>query len=78
MSRHQVHDALEYPHEGEENTLPQTYVVLRLSPDVTEKTLIWLVDKIRAKRRDGGAELLVFREPYNAKDVSTFYNEAAY
>lgn len=68
MSKQQ--QALEYPpREGEESTLPQTYIVLRLAPDVNEKALIWLVDKIRAKRRDGGAELLAFREPYNPKEV---------
>lgn len=65
MSNKQLPETLERQHESleEGSSLPPTYIIIRITRDVRDKTLIWLVDKIRAKRRDGGAELLVFREP---------------
>lgn len=71
MSDHRLgHKALEYPSEYDENTvLPPTYIVLKIAYDICENTLIWLVEKIRGKRRDGGAELIVLREPYDPEEV---------
>lgn len=69
MSRHKL-GAIEYPDDDEENTtLPPTYIVIRIASDIPDKTVVWFVEKIRAKRRDSGAELLVFREPYNPDEV---------
>lgn len=72
MSKRQLPEAIEYrtDHMEESTTLPPTYIVLRIVHDVPDVTLIWLVEKIRAKRRDGGAELLVFREPRKVGEVS--------
>lgn len=49
--------------------LPQTYIVIRIAPDIQETTIEWLLEKIRGKRRDGGAELIVMKEPYNPENV---------
>lgn len=72
MSRQNL-GAIEYHREDAEeatNNLPPTYIVIRIASDIPDKTVIWLVEKIRAKRRDGGAELMVFREPYNPEEVN--------
>lgn len=73
MSNQNILEAVEYqPEVGDENaTLPQTYIVLRCASDIPDKAVTWLVDKIRAKRRDGGSELMVFHEPYNPEEVNS-------
>ncbi|KAI4464863.1 ngep-related [Holotrichia oblita] len=49
---------------GEEPTvLPPTYLVLQLNPDTPSSALKWLVDKIKGQRRDGGAELVLLKQP---------------
>lgn len=58
----------------ESSSLPQTYMVMMLNPDIDENTLIWLVEKIRGKRRDGGAELVIFKQPYDFQKVSFISN----
>lgn len=72
MSKRNI-DAIAYHgDDGEESTsLPPTYIVIRIASDIPDKSVVWLVEKIRAKRRDGGAELMVFREPYNPEEVKT-------
>lgn len=72
MSRQNL-GAIEYHRDDPEETttLPPTYIVIKIASDIPDKTVLWLVEKIRAKRRDGGAELMVFREPYNPEEVST-------
>lgn len=56
---------------GDEPTvIPRTYIVLQLSPNVSSSVVKWLVDKIRGKRRYGGAELMVFRQPHAPNEVS--------
>lgn len=59
------------PGDGFEDSasLPQTYMVMMLNPDIDENTLIWVVEKIRGKRRDGGAELVIFKQPYDFQKV---------
>lgn len=42
---------------------PPTYLVVRFSRKIDSKCLSWFVDKIRGKRRDGGADLLVAKQP---------------
>ncbi|KAF5303166.1 hypothetical protein FQA39_LY10079 [Lamprigera yunnana] len=49
------------------NSLPETYVVIRFNKKINVKTLEWIVDKIRDQRSSGGGELLVLKQPYNAK-----------
>lgn len=70
MSRKNL-GAIEYHREDAEEgaALPPTYIVIKIASDIPDKTVVWLVEKIRAKRRDGGAELMVFREPYNPEVV---------
>lgn len=46
----------------EETVLPTTYIVVKISKDIKTATLHWLVEKIRGKRRDGGAELIVMTQ----------------
>lgn len=41
----------------------ETYLVIEFSPDISKKTLHWIIDKIRTKTSRGGAGLLVKREP---------------
>lgn len=71
MSR-QNFGAIEYHgDDAEESTsLPPTYIIIKIASDIPDKTVVWLVEKIRAKRRDGGAELMVFRQPFNPEEVS--------
>jgi anoctamin-10 len=48
---------------------PPTYIVVRFSRHIKTATLMWLVDKICGKRLDGGAELLVRRQPHQEGEV---------
>ncbi|KAL1490361.1 hypothetical protein ABEB36_013072 [Hypothenemus hampei] len=48
---------------GENVQLPTTYVVIKLIPDIQEKALQWLIEKIQGKKTDGGAELIVMLQP---------------
>ncbi|XP_063229785.1 anoctamin-10 isoform X3 [Bacillus rossius redtenbacheri] len=50
------------PHE-EAAAFPPSYMVLQFSRYIHGRALAWLVDKITGKRMDGGAELLVRRQP---------------
>ncbi|PSN48008.1 Anoctamin-10 [Blattella germanica] len=45
-------------------TFPPTYIVLQFSKNIRTPALVWLVNKISGKRRDGGAELLIRRQPF--------------
>ncbi|XP_077290700.1 abnormal X segregation isoform X2 [Arctopsyche grandis] len=47
---------------------PQTYIVIKFAPKVKEKTLAWFISKVRGERQNGGAELLVRRQPYKDKE----------
>ncbi|KRT81314.1 hypothetical protein AMK59_4973, partial [Oryctes borbonicus] len=55
----------EMAEENGEDTavLPQTYLVLQLNPETPSNALKWLVDKIKGQRRDGGAELVLLKQP---------------
>lgn len=56
---------------GDEITnLPQTYIVMQLDPETPATALKWLVDKIRGRRRDGGAELVLFKQPTQENEVN--------
>lgn len=57
-------------------TLPPTYIVLKIAKDMKEATILWLIDKIRGKRRDGGAELIVMKQPINPDDVHSLFFKA--
>lgn len=61
--------AKESSDDQEENVhFPQTYIVMKLAKNIQQKTLIWLVNKITGKRRDGGAELILRQQPYDFKE----------
>lgn len=51
-------------------TIPQTYIVIELSTEINGTALKWLVEKIRGKRRDGGAELVIFKQPFDENKVT--------
>lgn len=53
---------------SDESHRPQTYIVIKLAVNTPSAALQWLVDKIRGKRRDGGAELIVFKQEYNVDE----------
>lgn len=56
---------------GDEATvLPQTYLVLQLNPETPSSALKWLVDKVRGRRRDGGAELVLLKQPILDNEVN--------
>jgi len=60
------------PSDSAEETaavFPPTYLVLQFSRRTKTEALVWLVDKIRGKRRNGGAELLVRRHPPQEGEV---------
>lgn len=77
MSKQQLDASDVMSDEFDENTpLPPTYLVLKVASDIRENTLTWLIDKIRGKRRDGGAELIVMRQPSDPNDVRTEKNSA--
>ncbi|KAK9510462.1 hypothetical protein O3M35_005246 [Rhynocoris fuscipes] len=48
---------------GEVVSFPPTYIVVEFGRDIKTETAQWLVDKISKKKKDGGAELLVIRQP---------------
>jgi hypothetical protein len=48
---------------------PPTYVVVQFSRHIKRAALVWLVDKICGKRLDGGAELLIRRQPHHIGEV---------
>lgn len=50
------------------SVLPPTYMVLRVAKETPDATITWLVDKIRGIKRDGGAELLVMKQPFYPKE----------
>jgi anoctamin-10 len=50
---------------------PPTYIVVQFSRHIQTAALAWLLDKICGKRLDGGAELLVRKQPHRNKEVST-------
>ncbi|XP_069698153.1 anoctamin-10 isoform X2 [Periplaneta americana] len=55
------------PNDSSEETaavFPPTYIVLQFSKNIKTTALIWLLEKISGKRRDGGAELLIRRQPH--------------
>lgn len=53
----------------DEAVLPPTYIVLQISQKVPKETLTWLVNKIRGRRRDGGGELILMKQPGPPEDV---------
>lgn len=41
----------------------ETHLVMEFSPNINRSTLHWIVDKLRKKKLQGGAELMIRREP---------------
>ncbi|XP_071053046.1 anoctamin-10 isoform X1 [Onthophagus taurus] len=68
MTKQEIH--MDIPEVSEEilsedpSVLPQTYIVIQLNPEISAKTLQWIIEKIKGRRRNGGGELIVFRQPY--------------
>jgi anoctamin-10 len=62
------------PNDSAEETaavFPPTYIVIQFSRHIQIAALVWLVDRICGKRLDGGAELLVRKQPQGNSEVST-------
>jgi anoctamin-10 len=60
------------PNDSAEETaavFPPTYIVIQFSRHIRTTALVWLVDKICGKRLDGGAELLVRKQPHHDGEV---------
>ncbi|XP_072377103.1 anoctamin-10 isoform X1 [Diabrotica undecimpunctata] len=55
--------------EIDEKYLPPTYLVIQLSADIPVNTLTWLIEKLRGKKRDGGGELIVIKQPVNPEGL---------
>lgn len=58
-----VDDQIEVIDDGQKRPFDSVFVI-EFHPGVKKKAIHWLVDKIRAKKAHGGAELLVLREPF--------------
>lgn len=72
MSKQNLNDELSDEHAEPEDIpshIPETYMVLMLSPEINGTALKWLTEKIRGKRRDGGAELVLFKQPFDEDKV---------
>ncbi|XP_044750603.1 anoctamin-10 isoform X2 [Coccinella septempunctata] len=54
--------------DEEEEQLPPTYIVVTVAKETPDITLAWLIRKIRGHKRDGGAELVVMKQPRSAKE----------
>ncbi|XP_026479834.1 anoctamin-10-like [Ctenocephalides felis] len=62
---------------GEEHVNHQTYIVIEFAKTIRNKTLLWIVDKIVAKRRHGGAELLLRKQPHEHDQGIIFHISAS-
>lgn len=58
-----VDDQIDVDEGGQKRPFDSVFVI-EFHPGVKKKAIHWLVDKIRAKKAHGGAELLVLREPF--------------
>lgn len=41
----------------------ETYLVMEFARDINQKTLYWIIDKMRGKKMHGGAGLILRKEP---------------
>lgn len=57
--------------DEEDDKLLDTYMVVNVSKETPDKTLAWLINKIRGNKRDGGAELVVMKQPRAPKEVNS-------
>lgn len=73
MSKQNLNDELSDEHneidEIPSSSLPETYIVLMLNTEINGTALKWLVEKVRGKRRDGGAELVLFKQSFDENKV---------
>lgn len=69
MGSADMFDAGDDSGEDEAGVFPQTHIVIKFASHINASAMMWLVDKIRGKRRDGGAELLVRRQPRRSNEV---------
>ncbi|PNF39603.1 Anoctamin-10 [Cryptotermes secundus] len=68
------------PNDSTEETtavFPPTYIVIQFSRHIRTTALVWLVDKICGKRLDGGAELLVRKQPHHDGEGLTLHVSAS-
>lgn len=74
MSKQNLNEDLSDEHTETDDipstSIPETYIVLTLSTEIKGATLKWLIEKIRGKRRDGGAELVLFKQSYDENKVT--------
>jgi len=52
---------------------PATNLVLRLNPRIRREAITYLIEKITAKKHNGGAELLVRCEPFSGRSGEVRY-----
>lgn len=58
--------------DPDDGQLPETYVVMKVTADIHEKALQWLFTKIRAKKTEGGGELVAILQPKTEPDEVRF------
>lgn len=51
---------------------PSTYFVIQFSSKIKVETVEWLTNRIKCDRKQGGAELLVRKQPFLQGQVSHF------
>ncbi|KAL9707566.1 hypothetical protein quinque_011084 [Culex quinquefasciatus] len=56
--------------EDGQETFGDSYMVVEFSEDASSESVQWIIDKIRGKKVDGGAELLVRKEPLTKETQS--------
>lgn len=49
---------------------PPTYIVLQFTTNIHAEAVQWVVDKVKKDREDGGAELIVRKQPNIPGEVS--------
>lgn len=48
--------------DKQDKKFPETYIVIEFTRSAKKRAIHWLIDKIRASKKNGGAELLVNKE----------------
>ncbi|CAH0557355.1 unnamed protein product [Brassicogethes aeneus] len=61
----------------DETVLPSTYIVIKVAENIPEATVKWLINKIKGKKRDGGAELIVMMQPSSGDEGHVLHISAS-
>ncbi|XP_044726729.1 anoctamin-10 isoform X2 [Chrysoperla carnea] len=69
LIENEIMESISEPESSDESqTYPQTYIVIKFAENVNKTTLKWIVDKIKGNKRNGGAELLIQKQPYDKNE----------